>query len=116
MPSQGELLKESIARLEPKYGADNPFVKGLRMQLIGFERQERRQNEMDQFHLAVSPELKPKLAPEGPETEAESIRAEALRRLKVDRFVERTPAPTSNLSESQSNTQQTTGSVGVCGP
>ena len=58
----------------------------------------------------------PKLAPEGPETESESIRAEALRRLKVDRFVERTPAPTSNLSESQSNTQQTMESVGVCGP
>ena len=53
----------------------------------------------------------PKLAPEEPETEAESIRAEALRRLKVDRFVERTPAPTSNLSESQSNTQQTTEST-----
>ena len=49
----------------------------------------------------------PKLAPEEPETEAESIRAEALRRLKVDRFVARTPAPTSSLSESQSNTQQT---------
>ena len=49
----------------------------------------------------------PKLAPEEPETEAESIRAEALRRLKVDRFVARTPAPTPSLSESQSNTQQT---------
>jgi hypothetical protein len=64
--------------------------------------------------IASSENQSPKLAQEGPETESESIRAEALRRLKVDRFVARTPAPTSNLSESQSNTQQTTGSVGVC--
>ena len=69
-----------------------------------------------QKRTASSENQSPKLAQEGPETEAESIRAEALRRLKVDRFVARTPAPTSNLSESQSNTQQTTGSVGVCGP
>ena len=60
-----------------------------------------------QKRTASSENQSPKLAPEGPETEAESIRAEALRRLKVDRFVARTPAPTSNLSESQSNTQQT---------
>ena len=64
MPSQGELLKRSIATLEPKYGADNPFVKGLRMQLIAFERQERRQNERDQFHLAVSQERQLRISSE----------------------------------------------------
>ena len=58
--SQGDLLKKGIKELEAQGGPESPFLKGLRMQLIGFERQERRQNERDQFHLAVSPELKPK--------------------------------------------------------
>ena len=71
----------------------HPFKNGL----IGFVKR----------RTVSSENQSPKLAQEGPETEAESIRAEALRRLKVDRFVARTPAPTSNLSESQSNTQQT---------
>ena len=66
-----------------------------------------------QKRTASSENQSPKLAPEGPETEAESIRAEALRRLKVDRFVARTPAPTSSLSESQSNTQQTEQEDGI---
>ena len=71
----------------------HPFKNGI----IGFVKR----------RIVSSENQSPKLAPEGPETEAESIRAEALRRLKVDRFVARTPAPTSSLSESQSNTQQT---------
>ena len=58
--SQGDLLKESIARLEAKGGPESPYLKGLRMQLVGFESQERRQNERDRFNLAVSQELQPK--------------------------------------------------------
>ncbi|MFM9915286.1 MAG: hypothetical protein ACKVOX_05720 [Rhizobacter sp.] len=40
MPSQLELLKGSLARLEPTYGAENPLVQGLKMQIAMHERDE----------------------------------------------------------------------------
>ncbi len=39
MPSQLELLRESLARLEPKFGPNNPFVKTLKEQIVGLENQ-----------------------------------------------------------------------------
>lgn len=53
MPSQIELLKEAIERLEPVHGPDNPFVAGLRAQLIGLERQAERAKDRDRFNLEV---------------------------------------------------------------
>jgi hypothetical protein len=38
MGSQLEELKESLARLEPQFGKDNPFVQGLRMQIASLEK------------------------------------------------------------------------------
>lgn len=38
--SQLELLKASVARLEPLHGSANPFVQGLKMQIAGLERDE----------------------------------------------------------------------------
>ena len=38
MPSQLELLKQSLARLEPEFGKDNPFVQGLKMQIASLEK------------------------------------------------------------------------------
>ena len=53
MPSQIEMLKEKIPRLEAKHGPDNPYVKGLKQQLVGLERQADRQAEREAFHLAT---------------------------------------------------------------
>jgi hypothetical protein len=39
MPSQLELLRESLARLEPEFGPDNPFVKTLKERIVGMENQ-----------------------------------------------------------------------------
>ena len=38
MPSQLELLKRSLARLDPDGGSKNPFVQGLRMQIAKLEK------------------------------------------------------------------------------
>ena len=38
MGSQLEELKESLARLEPEFGSDNPFVQGLKMQIASYEK------------------------------------------------------------------------------
>ena len=54
MTSQVELLKESVARLEPVHGPDNPFVKGLKQQIAGLESQSARAQEREQFNLAVN--------------------------------------------------------------
>lgn len=38
MKSQLESLKESVERLEPQFGKDNPFVQGLKMQIARYEK------------------------------------------------------------------------------
>lgn len=64
MPSQLELLKEAVARLDPQGGSDNPFVKGLRTQIAGLENQQYRAQEREQFNLAVMSSRNPALEPE----------------------------------------------------
>lgn len=64
MPTQIDLLKEAIERLEPIHGAENPFVKGLKVQLIGLERQKQRAVEREAFNLSIKPSLDNKLEPE----------------------------------------------------
>ena len=54
MPSQIDLLKEARERLEPVHGPDNPFVAGLKTQLIGLERQAERAKERECFNLEVA--------------------------------------------------------------
>lgn len=39
MPSQLELLKAALVRLEPKHGVDNPYVRSLKEQIVGLENQ-----------------------------------------------------------------------------
>lgn len=53
MPSQLEILKKDLAELEPEFGPDNPFVKGLKMQIAMHEKP-RAENPMDNgpVHLA----------------------------------------------------------------
>ena len=64
MPSQIELLKESLQRLEPEHGPDNPFVKGLKTQIAGLENQQTRAQEREQFNLAVTSSINPAVEPE----------------------------------------------------
>jgi len=64
MPSQLELLKAAVTRLEPQHGADNPFVKGLKEQIVGLENQERRAQERGRFNLAVTSSPNRRLEPE----------------------------------------------------
>ena len=52
MPSQIELLQAAVTRLEPQHGADNPFVKGLKEQIVGLENQSSRQEQ--RLNLAVN--------------------------------------------------------------
>ena len=53
MPSQLELLQAAVTRLEPEFGSDNPFVKGLKEQIVGLENQSSRREQ--RFNLAVTP-------------------------------------------------------------
>jgi len=39
MPSQLELLQAALARLESQHGANNPYVKSLKEQIVGLENQ-----------------------------------------------------------------------------
>jgi len=59
MPSQLELLQAAVTRLEPEFGPDNPFVKGLKEQIVGLENQSSRREQ--RFNLAVtsSPNQRP---------------------------------------------------------
>ena len=54
--SQLEFLKESVRRLEPEFGADNPFVMGLKGQIAMFEkpRSENPMEQMDRLSLGFS--------------------------------------------------------------
>jgi capsule polysaccharide export protein KpsE/RkpR len=70
MPSQLELLQESLARLEPEYGPENPFVKGLKTQIAGLENQQYRAQERERFNLAVTSSSN-----QGSEPEPEDIAA-----------------------------------------
>ena len=54
MPSQIELLKDAIARLEAKGGPESPYLTGLKTQLVGLESQSNRAQEREQFNLAVN--------------------------------------------------------------
>lgn len=53
MPTQIELLQEAIEELEKTCDPENPFLKGLKTQLIGMERQAERAMEREQFNLSV---------------------------------------------------------------
>jgi hypothetical protein len=39
LKTQAELIAEKLPNLEKKFGAENPYVKGLKEQLVGLERQ-----------------------------------------------------------------------------
>ena len=79
-----ESLKAQIARLEPKHGSDDPFVKDLKEQLraseetLGKTAQEVYQMRAVQFAPAAT---------DATETELDGVRAEALRRLQVRRLL-----------------------------
>jgi hypothetical protein len=42
LKTQSELIREKLPALEKKFGAENPYVKGLKEQLVGLERQKNR--------------------------------------------------------------------------
>jgi len=42
LKTQSELIKEELPALEKKFGAENPYVKGLKEQLVGLERRAKR--------------------------------------------------------------------------
>ena len=42
LKTQLELIKEQIPALEKKFGAENPYVKGLKQQLVGLQRRAER--------------------------------------------------------------------------
>ena len=65
MPSQIELLQAAVARLEPQHGAENPFVMGLKQQIVGLENQSFRQEQ--RFNLAVN--SSPSAQPQQPTSE-----------------------------------------------
>jgi hypothetical protein len=90
--SQLNLLKQSLAKLEPEFGADNPFVQGLRAQIAMHEKP-RADNPMGlgrPLDVALSAGMRAEsdspASGEPPETEADGINAEALRRAKVRRL------------------------------
>lgn len=53
MPSQIELLREAIARLEATCEPENPYLNGLKTQLVGLESQAARAQAREQFNLSV---------------------------------------------------------------
>ena len=62
MPSQLELLKRSLARLDPDGGSENPFVQGLRMQIASLEkpRAENPMSNRETYHAGMrGPPVKP---------------------------------------------------------
>lgn len=63
MPSQIEVLEKTISRLEAKGGPESPFLKGLRTQLVGLQRQADRAQERERFNLAVNSAQKAREAP-----------------------------------------------------
>ena len=85
MPSQLELLKESLPPLEAKFGPDNPFVQGLKAQIASFEKPPAG-NPVEMYSAGMRPYK--------PETELDGIRAEALRRLKVRQSLKVQPGQT----------------------
>jgi hypothetical protein len=54
MLSQLEILKQSLAELEPKYGPANPFVKGLKMQIASYEKPPA-ENPMETYSVGMRP-------------------------------------------------------------
>ena len=73
MPSQIEELEKTLAKLEPEFGPDNPFVKGLQTQLVGLQRQSDRAKERQAFNLAVN-SARRQAEPEKPDL-AQSLQA-----------------------------------------
>ena len=58
MPSQVELLRQKVERLEPEYGKDDPYVKALKQQLASFESQVARKQRPNPVTLSVSMQRK----------------------------------------------------------
>ena len=83
MPTQIENLKDQIAALEASNGADAPFAKLLRQQLAGMELNKR--NKSERFLMSTGSPEKESSDPQV-ETEADSIKAEAVRRERVRRM------------------------------
>lgn len=54
MPSQLELLKESLPPLEAKFGPDNPFVQGLKAQIAKLEKPPA-ENPVEMFSAGMRP-------------------------------------------------------------
>ena len=59
MKSQLELLKERVPALEQEFGPENPYVKGLKEQIIGLENQQFRAEERERFSLSVGSSISP---------------------------------------------------------
>lgn len=89
MATQIEMLRQEVATLEAKHGADDEYVKLLRQQLAGMELNLHNKNE--RFLISTGePERESAKAPTEPEqeTEEDAIRAEAIRREKVRRMAQ----------------------------
>ena len=54
MESQLKRLKESVAKLEPEFGADNPHVQGLKAQIAMYEKP-RAENPMQAYSVGMRP-------------------------------------------------------------
>jgi hypothetical protein len=78
-----ESLNVQIARMEPKHGSDNPYVKDLKEQLRASEETSDKTAQEVYQMLTVQFAL---VATEVTETEQDGIRAETLRRLQVRRL------------------------------
>lgn len=107
MPSQLELLKESLPPLEAKFGPDNPFVQGLKAQIAKLEKP-RADNPVEMYSAGMRSR---KL-----ESEEEGILAEHLRRLKVRQLLKARQAQTPASLLSQSSTPETTASTSSAKP
>jgi len=59
LKSQLELLKERVPALEAEFGPENPYVKGLKEQIIGLENQQLRAEERERFSLSVRSSISP---------------------------------------------------------
>ena len=107
MPSQLELLKESLPPLEAKFGSDNPFVRGLKAQIASYEKPPA-ENPVEMYSAGMRPRKR--------ESEEEAILAEHLRRLKARQSLKARQAQTPASSPSQSSTPETTASTSSAKP
>lgn len=59
MPSQLELLKEKLPKLEAEFGPDNPYVRGLKAQIASFEKPPA-ENPVEMYSAGMRPAPTPK--------------------------------------------------------